>query len=642
MQLKKRAAIKSYRLYFTLLFLTFGAIIAILTSVINYNLNARNIETELNEAAEKELMEKRRELADYTGSLENYVSTLRNSSLLHDYIRQPSSEIYTHITSLFFAIATTNPTLMQIRYLDEFGKEHIRINRKSDELEPEIVEQNNLQDKSHRYYYLEASKAKPNDFWHSKIDLNVENEQIEVPYKPVLRAASPVYVDQKYKGIVIINANAKDFLNKFRQSALFSVSLIDKDGEFIVHHDDQNSWSRYLQIDYNIFQDQPENANEILQHVADETLTKIGDVYVASLKYILNMDQAALMIYPESEALRALRSKHQQVTLFIVFAICLLSIPLALLLSKIPADLNKKITKQNQVLTEYVSLIDENIITSIGNRDDTIVEVSSAFAKTCGYSKEELIGKPFSMLRHESTPKEKYEDVLKVINSGQIWKGELRHQGKGGYDYWTKSTICPIVNESDESTIFTAIHQDITDRKNLEKISITDELTGLYNRRHFNAIIDRELNRSQRSGRTLSFAMMDVDHFKQYNDHYGHQKGDIALRTIGQTLEQMLERGSDYCFRLGGEEFGAIFIDLTPTQGLEFAEKIRTTIENLGVDHQWSDVAPVITISMGLLSVTPGPGVTVDEIYKMADEALYSAKAEGRNRVVFRLLSAKV
>ena len=136
--------------------------------------------------------------------------------------------------------------------------------------------------------------------------------------------------------------------------------------------------------------------------------------------------------------------------------------------------------------------------------------------------------------------------------------------------------------------------------------------------------------------------MLDVDHFKQYNDHYGHQKGDVLLATIGQTLQKILARASDSCFRLGGEEFGVIFIDMAPEEGYAFAEKILAAIEGLSIEHQWSKVAPVITVSMGLLSVTPGPGITVDEIYKMANEALYSAKEKGRNQVVSSILSARV
>lgn len=632
----------SYRFYFTLLFLIFGAIIGILTSVINYKLDVKDVQEKITETAKTELYEKRRALANYIGSMENYVTALRNSPLLHQYVTLPNADNQANLTSLFFAIAKSNPTFMQVRYLDEFGRERIRIDRNTGLQEPEIVPNANLQNKKHRYYFVEASQIQPNSFWYSKVDLNVENNQIEVPYKPVLRIASPVYVHQKFKGIVILNAHAKGFLNRFLESPFFDICLIDREGEFIVHHQDENSWSKYLQSGYTLFQDQPEYADEILQHISDESLTHIGDVYVAALKPFLGEDGAAIMIHPKQEAIQALHSEHLKATFVIILIICLLSLPLAWLLSKMPTTLNNKIAAQTKVLTEYIALIDENIITSSSDAEDNIVEVSSAFSKTCGYSKDELMGKPFKILRHESTPEKIYQDINNVIQRGHIWRGELRYRGKHGNEYWTQSTICPKLDESGAITVYTAIHQDITDRKNLETLSITDELTGLYNRRFFNTTINTELKRSLRSSQTLSFCMLDIDNFKQYNDHYGHQKGDVVLATIGQTLRKILGRASDYCFRLGGEEFGVIFSDLTPEKGESFAEKIRASIEGLGLEHQWSQIAPVITVSIGLLSVTPGPGVTVDDIYKMADEALYSAKTKGRNKVVSCLLTAKI
>ena len=640
--LKKKRLVKSYRAYFTTLFLAFGTIIAILTSVVNYNLEVKNVNAELDRSAEIEFLTKYKDLANYTKSLEDYVASLRSSQLLQKYIRNPSPERYENVSSLFYSVARTNHAFMQVRFLDKYGKENIRIDWHSREQEPLLVEKDLLQDKSHRYYYVESSQIPPNTFWYSKLDLNVENNKIEVPHKPVLRIASPVYVDQEYAGVVIINAHAKGMLNRFRQSSFFSISIIDGDGDFLVHHDDSLSWSKYLQTGYSIEHEHPGLADRVMLNATNTEVTRVGDVYVASVKDFLGQDQAAVVFHPEENALATLRSQHRKATLVIIVLIVLVSIPVAFFLSKIPASLNQKVAEQTRVLEEYVSLIDENIMTSTVDGEGNIVEVSSAYANTCGYNKSELLGKQFSLLRDENVPIETYDSVWKVLSKGKIWKGELQHKSKLGQTYWTSGTITPNRNDDGELTTFTAIHQNITDRKNVEELAITDELTGLYNRRYFNTIISRELQRAQRSGKTLTFAMMDVDHFKQYNDHYGHQKGDVVLSTIGETLKKVLNRGSDYSFRLGGEEFGVVLTDLLPAEGLVFADKIRESIENLAIEHQWSEVASVVTISTGLLSVTPGPGITVDEIYKEADEALYMAKATGRNQVVPRLLDAKV
>ena len=183
------------------------------------------------------------------------------------------------------------------------------------------------------------------------------------------------------------------------------------------------------------------------------------------------------------------------------------------------------------------------------------------------------------------------------------------------------------------------ILKGMTDKKRIERLSLTDVLTGLHNRRSFNETLDIELSRAMRDKKMLGFAMLDIDYFKQYNDHYGHQKGDEVLRAIGQTLKQTLGRSSDFCYRLGGEEFGVIFSNLSATESLNFTEIIRKSIENLAIEHLWGCEGNVVTASFGLLSITPAPGITVDTIYQKADQALYQAKEGGRNRVSTDILS---
>ena len=167
----------------------------------------------------------------------------------------------------------------------------------------------------------------------------------------------------------------------------------------------------------------------------------------------------------------------------------------------------------------------------------------------------------------------------------------------------------------------------------IEQLSITDDLTSLYNRRKFNTEFPTELNRARRDKKSLALLMLDVDHFKHYNDTYGHLEGDRVLQTIGQTLKQTFLRAGDLSFRLGGEEFGVI---LSSTQSDEFAamaERIRTNIEALGIPHAHNTAAPVVTISIGMMIVPEDNTEAPNVIYRTADEALYRAKEAGRNRV---------
>ena len=168
----------------------------------------------------------------------------------------------------------------------------------------------------------------------------------------------------------------------------------------------------------------------------------------------------------------------------------------------------------------------------------------------------------------------------------------------------------------------------------VEQQSVTDELTQLYNRRYFNELFPKEINRAVREHSPISFLIFDVDHFKQYNDNYGHHKGDDVLRTIGQVLKNQCQRVSDAPFRLGGEEFGIIFTHLTNEEALNFANKIRLALEDMQIEHLFSSAASHVTASFGLVTATVATlELDMDDFYKQADSVLYEAKEQGRNRV---------
>jgi diguanylate cyclase (GGDEF)-like protein len=127
---------------------------------------------------------------------------------------------------------------------------------------------------------------------------------------------------------------------------------------------------------------------------------------------------------------------------------------------------------------------------------------------------------------------------------------------------------------------------------------------------------------------------MDIDHFKQYNDNYGHQMGDNVLISFARCLKNSIKRADDYAFRLGGEEFGIIFKCETKEKAVEFADRLRQNIEDLQIIHAFNGASQFITASIGLVCKNANDISDMDEIYKEADDLLYKAKEEGRNRVV--------
>nr|WP_321268175.1 PAS domain S-box protein [uncultured Sulfurimonas sp.] len=294
--------------------------------------------------------------------------------------------------------------------------------------------------------------------------------------------------------------------------------------------------------------------------------------------------------------------------------------------------------EKERLISEYVKLIDKNIITSSTDLDGNITYVSEAFCKISNYTKEELLGKNHKIIKHPDASNNPYNDLWKTITNNETWTGELKNKTKNGGYYWVQATISPIFNEAKEKIGYTAIRQDITDKKRVELISITDGLTNIYNRRHFNDIFPKMIKDAKHSNELLSLLIIDIDHFKDYNDTYGHQMGDIALIEVAQTIQNSLNKSDDYCFRLGGEEFGVLYKTKTKNDSLNFANKIKQNIEKLHIEHSKNSASNYITASMGLVCKNALEMQSDDTIYKETDDLLYKAKESGRNRVVTNLI----
>jgi diguanylate cyclase (GGDEF)-like protein len=168
-------------------------------------------------------------------------------------------------------------------------------------------------------------------------------------------------------------------------------------------------------------------------------------------------------------------------------------------------------------------------------------------------------------------------------------------------------------------------------RENLHNQAIHDPLTGLFNRRHMEEFLRREIYRAERKGATLGIIMLDIDDFKQFNDTFGHAAGDTLLRKLGAFLKAHIRR-TDIACRYGGEEFMLIFPESSLEDTRQRAEQLREEVKHLNVQHDGQSLS-AITLSLGVAAF-PGQNPTVEAILRAADLALYRAKNEGRDRVV--------
>ena len=204
---------------------------------------------------------------------------------------------------------------------------------------------------------------------------------------------------------------------------------------------------------------------------------------------------------------------------------------------------------------------------------------------------------------------------------------EVAALNAGGSDFIHK----PLVPELVRARI--RLHAQLQEqREMLRTLAFADGLTGLWNRRKFDETLATEWRWSRRQSGALSVLMLDVDHFKQYNDRYGHLDGDRCLKSVAGAIRHCAGRPHDLVARYGGEEFAFILPDASLSAALAIAEKARMAVAGLEMPHDVSPVASHVTVSIGVASMLPSDDIASDML-RRADQALYAAKQRGRNQV---------
>jgi len=289
--------------------------------------------------------------------------------------------------------------------------------------------------------------------------------------------------------------------------------------------------------------------------------------------------------------------------------------------------------KDNQT-AHYLQLIDKNIMVIKTDLNGDIIDVSEEFCNLSGFSKEELVGNNHRIFRHKDTSHSLYIKLWDTIKKGLVWRGEIKNKTKTGGYYWADNIIAPNFDLNGNIIGYTGIKHDITNKKLVEELSITDALTKLYNRRYFDEVFLKQLLIAQREKKQIALAIIDIDYFKQYNDTYGHQEGDKALIAVSKTIKSLMYRPNDYCFRIGGEEFAMLYHYKIKENAIKFSNKIRQAVENLKILHRNHYSSKHLTISIGVKLLEGAELENANNAFREADKALYEAKNAGRNRVV--------
>lgn len=293
-------------------------------------------------------------------------------------------------------------------------------------------------------------------------------------------------------------------------------------------------------------------------------------------------------------------------------------------------------------------------IAEVRGPDMPLVYVNRAFERLTGYAAAEVLGQNSRFLqRGHSTPLD-IALTQGILQHGGPWVVTVREQRRDGSPFWNELSLTPLRAGGERVGRITHILGKLTDvtarvmmeqkraeyqqrllaeKRALEDLALKDVLTGLHNRRAFNEQFEREWNRARRDRTPLSLFMIDIDHFKHFNDTYGHLAGDRCIQAVAATIKYCFARGADLTARFGGEEFVVLAAGVERDHAYARAERLRLAVRAMPMRHG-DDAQVSVSVSVGCVTAVPQSRVLPEDLLGAADRALYRAKRQGRNQVV--------
>lgn len=465
--------------------------------------------------------------------------TIGESKAFKQFLLKQSSDELEDMQALFSFVAKSDPSIMQLRYIDKDGKEQIRVDRKEENSQVYFVEAKDLQDKSQRPYFIESKTKLFDKVWFSAIDLNIEHKKVEVPHRPTLRAVLPVSKNGKFDGILIVNYFMKGFLNKLLNTPLYDIILTDGKGYILRHYDSSKNWGYYKPEKYSLQTEFPKTAKLIL---TEDVVVK--DNYV-SRKLNLPIEGGLILIlqlkhsYIEDTNIQKIDLYISVIGIVLFFA-AMSSVFLSSNIGKLYQELTNKLERsQLKFFTLFRESLDPIVLVDVASQK--FVEYNQRTLEFYGYSKEEFEKLRVQDLDAAHNADEIREHQEKIIKNG--WdRFTTKHLTKGGHIKDVNVNVVTITLD-DKLYLYETFH-DITKDKEYEASlkKMLDELETIYT-------ISKD-----------GIAIMDLQtNFLDFNEAY--------LEMTGFTREELLTKSC---------------IGLTAPEDYELAVEISELVQTQG------------------------------------------------------------
>jgi len=459
--------------------------------------------------------------------------------------------------------------------------------------------------------------------------------------------------DGRFAGVVVANIKVSHF-NVYHQRfslgerALIAMNLMS--GELVARRPELSKLVGSNLADTELFRN-------YLARFSNGTVTLVSPLDGVERQYafrrLAGYPLVVLAAKPLVDSLAGWRMRMMLQSGFVLALICLIGFGGAALVRQVRAQTRaKKQLKESFAKVKDLELaLDEHAILAITDISHRIIYANDRFCNISRYERAELLGQDAGIVASGIHAPAFMQNIRDTIAAGQVWRGDTCNRAKDGSLYWTSSTVVPFLDADGKPYQYVAIRTDITEQKKAEEQlrnaktvlqesnaqllmqNGQDALTGIANRRRFDAALEQESGRLARVGMPLALLMIDVDHFKTYNDNYGHPAGDECLRRIAQLLQRHARRPGDLVARYGGEEFAILLPNTDLAGARRLAEDVRAALISIMMPHQ-GNPAGIVTVSIGLHAIAAGDKLHgAGWLVECADQALYAAKAAGRNRV---------
>lgn len=573
-------------------------------------------------------------------SVKGDLEYLLNYREFRQFLKNPSDHSSERFTEDYKLFMKSRGIYDQIRWIDETGMERVRVDYNKGL--PATVPSDQLQNKSERYYFHESIVLNEDDVYFSPLDLNIEHERIEIPYKPMIRIATPLITDEgNRKGIFIINYLAQELIDRFSRNTAISHGtsmFLNKEGYWIKGETPQDEWGFMFGRDEMTMKIRNPKVWEKIAHTNEGFLIDSSGLWTYDTLYPFSQlhgkeSVAAdkgyywkiVTFVPSDRLYQGAAERMEMIVWLSIVALSLAgaaSLSMAYLYCRQQKTL--KSLKSLQIKTEGILSAVPDIVMQL----DTDGRYIWANRPGIAFFGETVIGKDamsyFKGAQYIPGELEKLHSEENGVRYAQSW--QQRQDGEIRLLAWWQRIL-----EDDSGKVIgqLATARDITEEtmmhQEIERIAMIDNLTGIYNRHKFEEVFLLESERARRFSLPLSMILIDIDHFKSVNDTYGHDIGDEVLKGLALVVQSNI-RKIDVFARWGGEEFLILSPGTNKENIQELAEKLRRAVE----EAIFPEIGRV-TVSLGIATFKPKDSFS--DLFKRADEGLYIAKSNGRNQI---------